>query len=426
MLILHRFLLIFLGIALYVAPSLARSKLIDRGVVEKMRENINLWTDAYYEHYVENLQQISKLINNVTKATLNISIEGDATLDKNDFIDDYLPNSATIRKTKSPIALSDNDTEFERMLQNSTAPPIPLSCATGVLVNASRTIYLCNGISLPYATFQVINGTSGYNCTTFMFSSPACYCPYDFTGFKCELQNPINCNISILQPTPQCTGQDSAYYVYGLNGDPPCHNVYPTDTVRFLVQMTCSNNNSAGNYEGIKNASFAYQAPMPGSIPLNYNFKSLNLNLTYGQQFMLRVEFVKWDIVQNSVFLSFPIDAFSLVGQTVNFTIPVSNFLNTSISGRYYFTLKSIWNGTYAMNNALAYGYLDDATYQEPTAKNTNRLLILVLIIAALLVIGGIICAVWYYRRNKENHPVISRVRVADSNGVEHEHSFLQ
>ena len=113
----------------------------------------------------------------------------------------------------------------------------------------------------------------------------ACYCPYDFIGSTCNTQLSISCQMNKEYPLSKCTSANSQYYVYDINGDPPCNNYYPTDNayLRYLINykalnkflrmnINCSNYDPIWSYEGIKINTTFIADNIPRNSP-NYSFK---------------------------------------------------------------------------------------------------------------------------------------------------------
>jgi len=112
--------------------------------------------------------------------------------------------------------------------------------------------------------------------------------------------------------------------------------------------------------------------------------------------------FVKWDRIGQSIWTDTPMNFSNLIGaRIVEQGVNTSSLSGIEVSGRYYYTLQTIWNDTYDMSAQYTYGYLDNAAYIEPGPNKTISIaLIVVIVIACVIVVAGIACVIYYYRKH--------------------------
>ena len=124
--------LLFLACFFYITYS-RQTKNSQIAVVQKLKLDFQLWTNAFYEYYTSNLEDFTNMISNIANSgqeqeflKINyLNIERDH----------YKPS-------KSNISINLNIPEL-RELQANIIPNY--SCGPGISVNATKFYYNCNG-----------------------------------------------------------------------------------------------------------------------------------------------------------------------------------------------------------------------------------------------------------------------------------------
>lgn len=187
------------------------------------------------------------------------------------------PRKVSDLSPKSPTKGS--SIEFKKMEPNEKFRTLQSSgsssCSNNsVSVNAMKVQYYCNNKEVNKINYQSLSTNLSNNCNSNSTLISQCYCPIDFLGVYCQINNKVRCSVKD-SFNDNCPKYDSYYYNSRWDGDAPCKKATRVDVVDFDVKLDCKNVDQSSLTEGIK-ADGEFNPNSKPTFSYSYNTTSLS------------------------------------------------------------------------------------------------------------------------------------------------------